>query len=262
MRLVSERGPWRVREGQSGYRSRRADAGASTMTEDMTPSTNAAVLFDLDGTLIDTKRLYLECYRRAVEPRLARRPTDEELMALRPRSELRFLGALVPPSELDACLTDFWTHYDALHATHFGGVYPGVPELLARLRESRHPLGIVTGKSRRSWDITAPIAALGPFDVVVLDDDVRAAKPDPHGIRIALERLGTPPARAIYVGDTVSDVLAARAAGVLPVAATWGRRSDPGGFAERARAEGARVVHRPDEVPLQIDGIRLHGIPI
>lgn len=208
----------------------------------------ATVLFDLDGTLIDTKRLYLECYRRAVEPRLARRPTDEELMALRPRSELRFLGALVPPTELEACLADFWKHYDALHPTHFGGVYDGVPELLTALRSAGHALGIVTGKSRRSWEITGPIAALGPFDVLVLDDDVAAAKPDPHGIRVALDRLDTPPARAVYVGDTVSDVLAARAAGVLPIAATWGR-SDPQGFAERAAAEGARIVHHPNEVP-------------
>ncbi|HEX6589208.1 MAG TPA: HAD-IA family hydrolase [Longimicrobiales bacterium] len=214
------------------------------------------VLFDLDGTLIDTKGLYLECYRRAVEPRLARRPSDDELMALRPRSELRFLGALVPPHELDACLADFWMHYDALHASHFGGVYDGVPELLSSLRAKGHPMGIVTGKSRRSWEITGPIAALGPFDVVVLDDDVPAAKPDPHGIRVALDRLGTPPARAIYVGDTMSDVLAARAASVLPVAAIWGRRSDPQGFAERAAVEGARVVHHPGDIAALLDALR------
>lgn len=221
----------------------------------MTDPSRVGVLFDLDGTLIDTKRLYLECYRRAVEPRLARRPSDDELMALRPRSELRFLGELVAPTELDACLTDFWKHYDALHASHFGGVYDGVPELLRDLRAAGHPMGIVTGKSRRSWEITAPIAALGSFDVLVLDDDVPAAKPDPHGIRVALERLGTPPERAVYVGDTLSDVLAARAAGVLPVAATWGRRSDPQGFADRAAAEGARVVHHPNEVPSLLDSL-------
>ena len=215
------------------------------------------VLFDLDGTLIDTKRLYLECYRRAVEPRLARRPSDDELMARRPRSELRFLGELVPAADLDACLADFWTHYGSLHASHFDGVYDGVPELLAALRAAGHPMGIVTGKSRRSWDITAPAADLGSFDVIVVDDDVPAAKPDPHGIRVALERLGTRPARAIYVGDTLSDMLAARAAGVMPVAATWGRRSDPRGFAERAAAQGARIVHHPNEVTSLLQSLRL-----
>ena len=219
-------------------------------------STLHAVLFDLDGTLIDTKSLYLECYRRAVEPRLARRPSDDELMALRPRSELRFLASLVPAAQLDACLADFWKHYDELHPSHYGGVYDGVADLLDRLRTVGHPLGIVTGKSRRSWDITAPVAALGPFDVVVVDDDVSAAKPDPHGICIALERLGTPAARAVYVGDTLSDVMAARAAGVLPVAATWGRRSDPEGFADRARAEGARVVRHPDQVLSTLQSIQ------
>lgn len=224
------------------------------MTSSETPMT---VLFDLDGTLIDTKRLYLECYRRAVEPRLARRPSDAELMALRPRSELRFLGELVDAADLDACLADFWAHYDTLHGSHFGGVYDGVPALLESLRTARHPMGIVTGKSRRSWEITAPVAALGPFDVIVVDDDVPAAKPDPHGIRVALERLGTQPARAIYVGDTLSDALAARAAGVQPVAATWGRRSDPQGFADRAAAQGARVVHHPDEVSSLLQSLRL-----
>lgn len=221
----------------------------------MSPSEPAAVLFDLDGTLIDTKRLYLECYRRAITPHLPRSPTDDELMALRPRSELRFLGALVPPGQLDNCLADFWSHYAALHPTHFDGVYEGVGTMLERLRASGCALGIVTGKSRRSWEITAPIAALGPFDVVVLDDDVRAAKPDPHGIRIALERLDIPPARAIYVGDTVSDLLAARAARVLPVAATWGRRTDPRGFAEKALSEGARILNHPAELPTLITGI-------
>ncbi len=220
-----------------------------------TNETRPTVLFDLDGTLIDTKRLYLECYRRAVEPRLARRPSDDELMALRPRSELRFLASLVPESELDSCLVDFWSHYDALHGSHFGGVYDGVPQLLSALRAAGHPMGIVTGKSRRSWEITGPVAALGPFDVVVLDDDVPAAKPDPHGIRVALERLGTPPGRAVYVGDTLSDVLAAVAAGVLPIAATWGRRTDPQGFAERAAAEGARIVQHPNEVLSLLDSL-------
>ena len=220
----------------------------------------AAFLFDLDGTLIDTKALYLECYRRAVEPRIARRPSDDELMALRPRSELRFLASVVPESEIEACRADFYAHYDALHESHFGGVYHGVPELLERIRSAGHPLGIVTGKSRRSWDITAAIADLGPFDVLVFDDDVDAAKPDPHGIRLALERLDTPPERAVYVGDTLSDVLAARAAGVLPVAATWGRRSDPAGFAGRARAEGAAIAQAPPDVMKALRLLEAHRL--
>ena len=207
-----------------------------------------AVLFDLDGTLVDTKRLYLECYRRAVEPMLQRRPTDEELMALRPRSEIRFLASLVAPDAIDACRAAFYTHYHALHESHFDGIYEGAPELLERLRTNGNPVGIVTGKSRRAWEITAPAARLGHFDVLVMDDDVDGAKPDPHGIRIALERLDTPPGRAVYVGDTMSDVLAARAAGVLPVAATWGRRSGSADFTARARKEGAIAAHRPADV--------------
>ncbi|HUF13392.1 MAG TPA: HAD-IA family hydrolase [Longimicrobiales bacterium] len=219
-------------------------------------STPVAVLFDLDGTLVDTKRLYLECYRRAVEPRLARRPSDEELLALRPRSEIRFLASLVAPTEVAGCRADFYEYYDALHPSHFDGVYEGVATLLEGLRSAGHRVGIVTGKSRRAWEITGPVAQLGPFDVIVLDDDVDDAKPDPHGIRIALERLDTPAACAVYIGDTMSDVLAARAAGVTPVAATWGRRSDREGFAARALEAGAVLAHRPADV---FDAVRPFG---
>ena len=215
-----------------------------------------AVLFDLDGTLVDSRNLYLECFRRAVEPRLQRRPSDRELMALRPRSELRFLAELVEPQQLEACIADFYDHYATLHEGHFGGVYLGVPELLRALREAAHPLGVVTGKSRRSWLITEPHAPLGSFDVMVMDDDVSAAKPDPEGIRIALERLDTPADRAVYVGDTVSDMLAARAAGVTPVAAVWGRRRDTRGFARRARDVGALIAWNPQDVHAAVESAR------
>src|SRR5512146_2204220 len=154
-----------------------------------------AVLFDLDGTLIATKRLYLEAYSRAHEAHLGHLPTPEEVVRLRPRAELQFLRDVVGPERYDACLTDFRRHYAELHATHFGGIYPGIRELLAALRDRGLRLGIVTGKSRAAWEITISAIEheLGSFDVTVFDDDVRIAKPDPEGLHLAAERLRMAP---------------------------------------------------------------------
>jgi pyrophosphatase PpaX len=209
----------------------------------------AAVLFDLDGTLIDTMKLYLECYRRALEPHLERALSDAELLALKPRSELRLLRGQAGHHFADAAVEQFYRLYEELHDTHFDGIYDGVPALLDGLRGGGHPIGIVTGKSRRSWEITVARAELGPFDVLVFDDDVRAPKPDPHGIRIALDELGADATRSLYVGDTVGDVDAALAAGVRPVAALWARSAERRArFRAEAEAAGAVIAASPQEV--------------
>ncbi|MFW6078111.1 MAG: HAD family hydrolase [Gemmatimonadota bacterium] len=207
----------------------------------------SAVIFDLDGTLIATRSLYLECYRRALEPELGRRPSDEELFGMKPRAELRFLPELA--AEADACLETFYRHYESLHDTLFEGVYRGVPEMLETLRMRDVPLGIVTGKSRRGLEITAARVELGPFDAVVVDDDVAEPKPDPEGLRRALDALGAVPADAVYVGDTIGDMRAARAAGVRGGAVVWSKRAyERDGFIERARAEGAVPLIEPADV--------------
>lgn len=202
-----------------------------------------AVLFDLDGTLIATKALYLEAYRTAVEPYVRAELTHDDIRALRPTSELAFIRAVVAESDVDACLQDFYQAYAALHEGMFEGVYPGIAELLDALRAAAVPLGIVTGKSRRSWDVTGQIIGLGPFDVLVFDDDVPAPKPDPRGLELALGLLDVGPEHAVYVGDTMSDLRAAKAAGLRPITVLWARSEDDRAeLADQARAEGAHAV--------------------
>lgn len=206
------------------------------------------VIFDLDGTLINTKRLYIEAYRRAILPYVGRELSRDEILALRPRCEIRFLRDVVGPDHLERCLADFRRAYAELHPEHFRGIYPGIPELLSGLRRARIPLGIVTGKSRSSWEISSRHAPLGEFDTLVFADDVAEPKPDPEGLRIALGRLGADPGRTYYLGDSLSDMEAARAAGVRPAAALWawkpGRREK---FAADAVALGATTFATPQD---------------
>lgn len=208
-----------------------------------------AVLFDLDGTLIATKSLYVEAYRVAVQRYVSEDMTHDDILALRPTSELGFLRAVVGDGDLDACLEAFYAAYRSLHPELFEGIYQGIPALLDTIRGAGIKLGIVTGKSRRSWAITSALVTLGSFDALVFDDDVRAPKPDPHGLELAIEALGVEPGETVYVGDTRSDLLAARAAGIRAVSALWARPPHRrASFAARAEEVGADVVETPDEL--------------
>ncbi len=182
------------------------------------------VLFDLDGTLIDSGALYMECYRRAFAAELDPLPSWDEMMKHRPASERLFLLEWLGDELGHRVHQRVCEAYDELASTLLGGFYEGVPELLRALHGRGVPMGIVTGKSRRAFEVTCRCLELERFfDVGVLEDDVPAPKPDPRGLERALDALGASAADAVYVGDTSMDVEAAHRAGMVGAAALWGR---------------------------------------
>jgi HAD superfamily hydrolase (TIGR01509 family) len=215
-----------------------------------------AVLFDLDGTLVNTWALYLESYLRTLEPYAGRRLSLDEIRQLHPSSEMRALHSVVPADQVADAHASLLANYRALHDELFAGVYPGVLAMLAALRARGLTLGVVTGKSRGAWAVTHPASGLGDFAVFVGDDDVAEAKPSPDGLRLALRRLDVSTDEALYVGDSIPDASAARDAGVRFAAALWAKRSgDVPDFLRRARevgvwaelAEPGSLVERLDE---------------
>jgi len=210
-----------------------------------------AILFDLDGTLIDTYRLYVECYRRALEPHLGYAPTDAEIAARRPSSERRFLAEWIGVRAAEACHAEMRRLYAEHFMSMFDGTYEGVPEMLAALQTAGYPLGIVTGKGREAWEVTRIYSDMSGFDVVITDDDVHAAKPDPAGLLAAAEALAVAPGRVIYVGDSTSDLKAGRNAGMWIGAALWPKTA-PGEKDGFLRAvEGMRpewIFERPADI--------------
>lgn len=189
------------------------------------------VLFDLDGTLIDTGALYAECYRRAFAAELEELPTWEEMLRRKPASERHFLLEWFGDALGDRVHARMCEAYDELCGSMLGGFYDGIPELLDGLAERGVPMAIVTGKSRRAFEATRRCLELDRwFDVVVLEDDVPAPKPDPTGLLRALDALGAGAHESVYVGDTSMDVEAALRAGMTGASALWARTPD-----ERAR---------------------------
>lgn len=187
---------------------------------------NRGVLFDFDGTLIDTWRLYLESFRRSLEPHFQRRLTDPEILDYRPIAERRLLRQIVERSHFMDYFTSFLSHYRTLHETHCDGLYRGARDVLDGLRTEGYKLGIVTGKSRDAWDVTFLHSKLEPFDVVITDDDVTHPKPHPEGLISALRAMDVEPSHAIYIGDSVLDCQAAHAAKIRFGAALWSKSAE------------------------------------
>jgi pyrophosphatase PpaX len=211
----------------------------------------AAILFDLDGTLIDTYRLYLECYRRALEPHLGYAPTDAEIAARRPASERRFLTDWLGEQRGAECHAEMRRLYAAQYREMHEGIYEGVAEMLSGLRSGGLRLGIVTGKGREAWEVTRAASELGAWDVVVTDDDVHAAKPDPGGLLAAVEALGIAPAQAVYIGDSTVDMKAGRGAGMRIGAALWAKTAPGEAEAFVRKIEATRpdwIFARPSDV--------------
>ncbi len=200
------------------------------------------VLFDLDGTVVDTVALIRESHRHAVTTVLGHDLPDDELLANVGRPLIEQMTAFDAERADDLLQAQrAWNH---AHTAELIRPYPGVGDMLAALKAAGCRTGVVTSKSRPTVQLAfdaLPEVAAG-IDVLVAVEDTDRHKPGPEPVLLALERLGAEAADAVYVGDAPFDVAAGNAAGVATVGVTWG-------FFPRAalEAEGAGVI--VDDVP-------------
>jgi pyrophosphatase PpaX len=184
------------------------------------------VLFDLDGTLIDSGELILASFRHATRSVLGRVIPDEVLMA-----NVGGHGIDAQMREFDEDRADELVRVYREHNTGiYGGVqaFPGIEPLLDRLHGEGRKLGVVTVKSRRTVDVTFDVLPLRRYlRVVVTADDTERHKPDPEPLLLALDRLGAEARTAAYVGDSPFDIRAAKAARVTSIAVGWGNIHPP-----------------------------------
>ncbi len=185
-----------------------------------------AVLFDLDGTLIDSAP---DLGAAADKMRVDRGLSSYPLERYRPmagagaRGMIGVAFGLTPDSDgFDALREEFFKNYET-SLTERTSIFYGVPELIDSLCRAGIRWGVVTNKSER---FTLPLTAAMPLftsaQTVVSGDTTPHAKPHPAPLLEAARRMGIPPERCVYVGDDERDIVAGRAAGMMTVAAAYG----------------------------------------
>jgi pyrophosphatase PpaX len=192
------------------------------------------VLFDLDGTLVDSAAAILGSFHHATETVLRRRFPDEQILAQVGGTNLAYQMQLLDPERVDELVRVYREHNDPQYSKL--ACFGGVVDVLGGLRAEGRRLGVVIAKRRPAVERAFAGAGIGGFfDVVVGSEDTERHKPDPEPILKALELLGAQPDEAAYVGDSPFDIAASRAAGVFAVAVGWGgihRVEDADAFVE------------------------------
>lgn len=180
------------------------------------------VVFDVDGTLVDTRRYIVDAYAHVLERHGFPARSEEEISSQIGKSMVECYDLLAPGHNM----------YEELRATHdefqsanIGLIeaFQGVEELISDLLKKEYGLAIWTG---RSHQITESLDQAGVrhtlFDPIVLPTHTTQGKPDPEGLRIVAEHLGVPAHSLVMVGDAVVDIEAGRRAGATTIAVTHG----------------------------------------
>ena len=185
-----------------------------------------AVLFDLDGTLIDSAPdLGAAANKMRTDRQLPSLPLEHyrPMAGAGARGMLGIAFGMSPEHpEFMAYREEFFVNYETA-MTERTAIFDGVPEMIAAIVRAGLPWGVVTNKSSRFTDpLTAAMPLFATAGAIVSGDTTPHAKPHPEPLFEAARRLRVDPARCVYVGDDERDIVAGLAAGMGTVAATYG----------------------------------------
>ena len=209
-----------------------------------------AVIFDLDGTLLNTLGDLRAATNHALEVRgLPPHSMEEIRQFIGNGIRLLIRRAMpegTPEAEIDAALDDFKAYY-AAHIHDRTVPYDGIPQLLTALRKRGIKVAVLSNKIDSASQQLIEYFFPEKTDVVFGEHVGVPRKPDPTSCRMVMQQLGVQPEQVLYVGDSGTDMQTAKNAGLYAVGVTWGCRSK-----EVLLKYGADVlVHRPEQI-LQI----------
>jgi len=188
----------------------------------MTDARPYAVLFDLDGTLVDSIALLLASMRHTFQGR-NRQPSDAEWIEGIGTPLPKQLTPYVESDEDRERLVNRYRTFQMENHDRLMARYEGVIDTLALLYQRGHPMGVVTSKGNAMMERGLKfIGADDYIEVAIGYDSVHIHKPDPYPVKAALEKLEYDNHEAVFVGDSPHDIKSGNAAGVITVAALWG----------------------------------------
>jgi phosphoglycolate phosphatase len=206
------------------------------------PFTHRFIVFDVDGTLLDSQHTVVHCMGAAFAAHGLPVP---EAAAIRATIGLKLdiaIASLLPEPERTRAMDlveGYRTAFFALQETpeHDEPLFPGTLEMLDALVHPEVFLGIATGKNRRGLDRVLRRHDLAPRFHNFKTADDGPGKPHPHLLEVAMAEVGAEPKDTVMVGDTTSDIEMARNAGCVALAVNWGNHSEA-----QLRAAGAHHV--------------------
>ena len=203
------------------------------------------VIFDVDGTMIDSLPLCVEAFRQAIEPIAQRSISDEEIYAAFGPSDEGTIRVFIPDA-VETGLEQYLYHYRRLHPVMCPKPFDGIIEILDWLKSQRVPIGLVTGKGPRSLAITLEELGLGHyFDAVETGSPLRANKPE--CLRNILDKFQLLPGEAVYIGDIASDITACREVSMPIYSAAWAETVD---LPKLQSFKPDKIVHSVEELKL------------
>ncbi|MEU9178873.1 HAD-IA family hydrolase [Streptomyces sp. NPDC048550] len=217
-------------------------AGTSATATQTRPSVRRAVIFDLDGVVVDSFAVMEEAFAIAYKEVVGEGQAPfEEYRRHQGRYFPDIMRIMGLPLEMEEPFVR-----ESYRLAHQVPVFEGITELLLTLRTRGYKLAVATGKSGpRARSLLEQLGLLPFFDHVIGSDEVAHPKPAPDIVVRALELMGLPAEEAIMIGDAPTDIASAHGAGVASAAALWAEVDDEDAL---LGALPGAVLHRPAEL--------------
>lgn len=209
------------------------------------------ILFDCDGTLVDTAATIVESFTQGFLDAGVAAPPPEEILSIVGLSLPIATATLCAPRDIDThvVLESYRKAYATIATGRIDPLFPGTLDALDAIETPATLMGIVTGKSRRGLVRILSQHSLSDRFITTQTADDAASKPAPDMVHHALSATGADASRTVVIGDTSFDIEMALAAGAHAIAVTWGNHPE-----ERLMDAGAHALaHTMDELPALID---------
>lgn len=216
------------------------------------PKNKIGVIFDCDGTLVNSLNVVMDSYNYALEMiGEPYREPDEIKKFFGAGADRIFLQLLGDEKKALKAFDYYFDHQSKLvHTMH---IFPGIAKLLDNLKAAGIPMGIVTGRHSKDLDAICTHHKLSEyFKSMICDNHLPKSKPAPDGILMAASQMNLAPQDTFYIGDSIMDMVAAHAAGSKPIAALWDSWSK---IEDMKKELPVLLAHDPNDIWKYISGI-------